>query len=91
MDNIIIAILHLQFLHLHLQILIKYYIFNLINHVFFLKEMQWLSLPENLCYDGTISSALKQRKTLCKYFISSEGEVPWQYDYVRRGAYEENI
>ncbi|XP_029168797.1 protein ANTAGONIST OF LIKE HETEROCHROMATIN PROTEIN 1-like isoform X2 [Nylanderia fulva] len=55
------------------------------------QDMQWLSFSENLCYNEPVSSASKQRDTLCKYFISPEGEVPWQYDYVRRGTYGENI
>lgn len=62
-----------------------------LNMSFFLfKEMQWMSLSENQC-DETVSSASKQRDILCNYFMSPTGEVPWQYDYVRRGAYSENV
>lgn len=53
--------------------------------------MQWMPLPENMCYDGTVSSASKQRNILSDYFMSPEGEVPWQYDHVQRGAYSENV
>lgn len=50
-----------------------------------------MSLPENLYYDDTVSSASKQRDRLCDYFMSQHEEVPWQYDHVRRGVYGENV
>lgn len=50
-----------------------------------------MSLPEIVNYDETVSSASKQRDILRDYFVSSQGEVPWQYDHVRRGIYGENV
>lgn len=31
--------------------------------------------------------AFRQRDTLAEYFLTAEGEVPWQYDYVQRGRH----
>lgn len=33
--------------------------------------------------------AITQRDILCEYFVSSVGEVDFQYDYVHRGIYRE--
>lgn len=46
-------------------------------------------LSESQHCDKTVSSASKQRAILCEYFVSSAGEVPWQYNYVQRGVYSE--
>lgn len=36
------------------------------------------------------SIAYKQRDKLADYFLTSPGEIPWQYEYVRRGRYRDN-
>lgn len=34
-------------------------------------------------------NAIEQRDILGDYFVSQAGEIPWQYDYVRRGTHAE--
>lgn len=31
-------------------------------------------------------NAMEQRDILVDYFVTRAGEVPWQYDYIRRGT-----
>lgn len=49
----------------------------------------WDPLPVNQNLNA--SAGIRQRELLCDYFITPEGEVPWQYEYISRGRYgEEN-
>lgn len=34
--------------------------------------------------------AYKQRDKVADYFLTLPGEVPWQYDYVRRGQHRDD-
>lgn len=31
--------------------------------------------------------AFRQRDALAQYFLTVEGEVPWQYEYIQRGRH----
>lgn len=44
--------------------------------------------PTSMHHATTI--AYKQREKLADYFLTSFGEVPWQYDYVRRGQHHDH-
>lgn len=35
------------------------------------------------------AEALQQRELLSNYFLTPQGEVPWQYEYVRRGQFQD--
>lgn len=39
---------------------------------------------------STTAAAYRIREELAKYFVSPEGEVSWQKDYVERGIYKDN-
>lgn len=49
-------------------------------------QLQWLR-PSNAHRAST--NAMEIRDILADYFITSEGEVPWQYEYIRRGTNRE--
>lgn len=50
----------------------------------------WMSLPNEIeeCYDN-VRNAHAQRSKLCEYFVSPAGELDWQYNFIRRGLYED--
>lgn len=37
----------------------------------------------------TATDAYEMRNILASYFLTPAGEVPWQYEYVRRGQYND--
>lgn len=46
-------------------------------------------IPPTSAHHAT-TIAYKQRDKLADYFLTTPGEVPWQYEYVRRGQHCDN-
>ncbi|KMQ87716.1 nuclease harbi1-like protein [Lasius niger] len=58
---------------------------------------EWRQYTENALRDIPPTSkhhattiAYKQRDKVADYFLTPPGEVPWQYDYVRRGQHRDD-
>lgn len=58
---------------------------------------EWRRCTENSLQDIPFTSrhhgatiAYKQRDKLAEYFLTSSGQLPWQYDYVRRGQHRDD-
>lgn len=51
-------------------------------------EASSLSEISKLSSNNHSKTAQAYRQRVADYFLSAQGELPWQYDYVRRTSYE---
>lgn len=52
------------------------------------EQVQLQQIQSSAAYRAN-RNAIEQRDILADYFVSRAGEVPWQYDYIRRGIHRE--
>ena len=51
------------------------------------REGNNIVMPERNGAHRATNNAYKMRDNLADYFLTDAGQVPWQYEYVRRGTY----
>lgn len=65
---------------------------GLVKNGLWRNELNEANAPQdinNIPLNGNALNANNIRDTLADYFLTHEGEVPWQYDYIRRGSYND--
>lgn len=49
----------------------------------------WLPLSSSVEECDNVKDGQIQRDKLCEYFVSPAGRLEWQYDFIRRGLYQD--
>ncbi|OXU16892.1 hypothetical protein TSAR_003430, partial [Trichomalopsis sarcophagae] len=77
---------------IYLQFLDQENNYGLVKNGLWRKKFNDANQPQeidNIPLNGNALNAGNVRDMLANYFLTPEGEVPWQYEYVRRGSYND--